>query len=100
MAVSLRLVRLGRRHRPFYRLRASDSRAAPTGRFLEELGTVDPIEKDPGKQVVLKKERIEYWLSQGAQVSPTVESLFKKHGVGQKAQSGEVVGSVGEGALD
>ncbi len=66
MAVTLRLVRKGRRHRPFYRLRASDSRTAPTGRFLEELGTVDPLEKDNKKQVILKQERIEYWLGQGA----------------------------------
>lgn len=84
MSVSLRLVRLGRRHRPFYRLRASESRTTTTGRFLEELGRVDPLEKDLSKQVVLKKERIEYWLSQGAKVSSTVGSLLKKHGIGRR----------------
>ena len=46
MAVKLRLVRLGRRHRAFFRLRAGDERYPPTGRFLEELGCVDPLEKD------------------------------------------------------
>jgi len=97
MAVCLRLVRLGRRHRPFYRLRASDSRAAPTGRFLEELGTVDPLEKNPDKQVVLKKERIEYWLSQGAQVSHTVQSMFKKHDIGQPAKATSSVGEAAAG---
>ena len=81
MAVAIRLVRLGRRHRAFFRLRVSDSRFAPTGRFLEEVGTVDPIVKDPNKKVVLKKERIEYWLGQGARVSSTVNSLLKRHGV-------------------
>ncbi len=87
MAVTLRLVRQGRRHRPFYRLRASDSRTAPTGRFLEELGTIDPLEKDNKKQVILKQERIAYWLGQGATVSPTVKSLLKKHGVGGSAET-------------
>ncbi len=83
MAVTLRLVRLGRRHRPFFRLRAADKRTTPTGRFLEELGLVNPFEKDASKKVVLKKERIEHWLSQGAETSPTVKSLLKKHGVGR-----------------
>ncbi len=85
MSVSLRLVRVGRRHRPFYRLRAADTRAATTGRFLEELGTMDPIAKDPNKQVALKKDRIEFWLSNGAKVSATVRSLLKKNGIGQPA---------------
>jgi small subunit ribosomal protein S16 len=76
---------LGRRHRPFYRLRASDTRAAATGRFLEELGTMDPIHKDPNKQVTLKKERIEYWLNHGAKVSATVRSLLNKNGIGRPA---------------
>ncbi len=81
MAVAIRLVRLGRRHRAFFRLRVSDSRFAPTGRFIEEVGTVDPIVKDTDKQVVLKKERIEYWLGHGAKVSSTVNSLLKRHGI-------------------
>ncbi|MFQ5429882.1 MAG: 30S ribosomal protein S16 [Phycisphaerae bacterium] len=83
MAVKLRLVRLGRRHRAFFRLRAGDERFPPTGRFLEELGCVDPLEKDASKKVVLNKDRIEHWLNAGAKVSPTVETLLKKHGIGQ-----------------
>lgn len=86
MAVTLRLVRLGRSHRNFFRLRASDSRYATTGPFIEELGFVDPIEKDAKKQVVLKVDRIEYWLSQGAKLSPTVRSLLKKHKIGAQAK--------------
>ena len=85
MAVKLRLVRLGRRHRAFFRLRAGDERCAPTGRFLEELGFVDPLIKDMDKQAVLKKERIEHWLSQGAKVSPTVRSLLARHGIAKPA---------------
>lgn len=79
MAVCLRLVRLGRCNRSFFRLRAADSRHATTGPFIEELGHLDPIEKDVNKQAVLKRERIEYWLKQGAKLSPTVRSLLKKH---------------------
>lgn len=82
MAVTLRLVRLGRRNRAFFRLRVADSRFAADGRFLEDLGTVDPIEKDKAKQVVLHKDRIEYWLGRGARPSDTVRSLLKNNGIG------------------
>ncbi len=87
MAVTLRLVRLGRRHRPFYRLRVSDSRFAPTGRFIEELGTLDPLQKDVAKQAVLKRDRIEHWLGVGATTSETVRSLLKKHDIGAREPS-------------
>lgn len=85
MAVTLRLVRLGHRNRAFYRLRAADSRNATTGRFIEDLGYVDPVLKDTSKQVVLKKERIEHWLAQGAKISDTVRQLLKKNGIRAKA---------------
>ena len=81
MAVKLRLTRLGRSHRSFFRLRAADERFPADGRFLEELGYVDPIEKDKSKAVALKKDRIEYWLSKGAKVNPTVAQLLKSHGI-------------------
>jgi small subunit ribosomal protein S16 len=87
MAVMIRMVRMGRRNRAFFRVRASDRRAAAGGRFLEELGYVDPIEKDPAKAVSLKKDRIEYWLSRGAQPSATVRSLLKKQGIGASAKA-------------
>lgn len=81
MAVKLRLTRLGRSHRSFFRLRAADERCPSDGRFIEELGYVDPLAKDKSKQVSLKKERIEHWLSVGAKVSPTVEQLLKTNGI-------------------
>lgn len=81
MAVTLRLVRLGRKNRAFYRLRASDSRSAATGRFIEELGFLDPLEPDQAKQVVVNKERVEYWLKMGATTSDSVRSLLKKQGI-------------------
>ena len=87
MAVTIRLVRMGRRNRAFYRLRASDDKFAAGGRFLEELGYLDPIAKDAAKQVGLKRERIEYWISKGATTSATVKRLLKKHGVGAAARA-------------
>ena len=92
MAVTLRLVRLGRNHRAFFRLRAADSRAPTTGPFIEELGFVDPLQKDEKKQVVLKKERIEYWLQQGAKTSATVKSLLKKQAIALPAKGKPPVG--------
>ncbi len=84
MSVKLRLTRMGRRHRPFYRINATDSREARDGRVLEKLGHFDPLEKDAAKQVVLNKERAEYWLSHGAIPSDTVAQILQKHGIHSK----------------
>jgi small subunit ribosomal protein S16 len=58
-----------------------DSRSPRDGRVIEELGWYDPNAKDPDKQLSLKRERIEYWLSVGAQPSETVRDLLVKQGV-------------------
>jgi len=79
--VKLRLKRMGRRHRPFYRLNAMDTRQPRDGRVLEELGYYDPIAPDESKQVKLKPERIRYWLDHGAATSETVRNLLRKHGI-------------------
>ena len=81
MAVRLRLKRFGRRHLPFFRINAVDSHKPRDGRVLEELGWYDPLAKTPDQQVSLKRERIEYWLGQGAQPSDTVRDLLKKNGI-------------------
>ena len=81
MAVKLRFKRLGRRHKPFYRLTAIESRNPRDGRALEELGLYDPTNKDPEKQVKLEAERIRYWLRLGATPSNTVRDLLKKNGI-------------------
>ena len=81
MAVKLRLKRTGRRHSPCYRLSAVDSRAPRDGRVIEELGQYDPLERDTEKQISFKRERIEYWLSVGAQPSETVANLLEKVGI-------------------
>lgn len=74
----IRMQRLGRRHRPFYRIGAIDTRVRRDGAVIENLGWYDPIQKDPSKQVMLKNERISYWLSKGAQPSDTVRDLLGK----------------------
>ena len=72
---------MGRRHRPFYRINAMDSRSPRDGRVLEELGFYDPLESDEAKQVKLKEDRIRYWLSKGAQPSETVGNMLRKRGI-------------------
>lgn len=59
-----------------------DQRQPRDGRSIEELGHFDPLERDPEKQVSLKRERIEYWLSVGARPTETVRDLLKKNGIG------------------
>ena len=84
MAVKLRLTRMGRRHRPFFRLNAVDGRTPRDGKVLERLGHYDPLEKDDAKQIVLKRDRIEYWLSQGAVPSDTVSEILLRNGIKHK----------------
>jgi small subunit ribosomal protein S16 len=80
VAVRIRLKKLGRRHRPFFRVCAMDARSPRDGRVIEELGYYDPMCKETDARAVLKKERIDYWLSVGAQPSGNVSTLIKKYG--------------------
>lgn len=74
--VRLRMQRLGRTHRPFYRICAIDQRTRRNGTVIERLGWYNPIEKDESKQLELNAERVQYWLSMGAQPSETVENML------------------------
>jgi small subunit ribosomal protein S16 len=74
--------KLGRKHRPFYRICAMDIRKPRDGRVLEELGTYDPMIHETDARAVLNSERIAYWLSVGATPSDKVGVLIKKYGVG------------------
>ncbi len=87
MAVKLRLKRLGRRHRPFYRVVAADVRCPRGGNVIEELGTYDPMEKNKANRVKLDTERIEYWLSVGAQPTGTVRDMLLKAGLAVSSQA-------------
>src|SRR5512137_808589 len=84
MSVKLRLTRMGRRHRPFFRLNAVESRTPRDGRILEKLGHYDPLEKDTSKAKVLNVERIQYWLKAGAVPSDTVAEMLAKAGIKTK----------------
>jgi len=76
MAVKIRLRRMGNRNAAFYRVVVQDARRAPTGRFIETLGWYDP--KQEGNNFSLNIDRVDYWLSNGAQPSETASSLIKK----------------------
>lgn len=80
MAVKIRLTRKGTKKKPFYRIVAADVESPRDGRFIETLGTYDPM-VDPAK-VTLKQERVSYWLGEGAEPTTTVRSILKREGVG------------------
>jgi small subunit ribosomal protein S16 len=84
MAVKIRMTRMGRRHRPFFRINAVESREPRDGRILEKLGHYDPIEEDPAKQIVLNSERVRYWLDNGAIPSDTVSQILLRQGIKTK----------------
>ncbi len=79
MAVHLRLTRMGRHKRPFYRVVAVDSRARRDGKYIEIVGTYDPL-KDPAV-TNLKSDRVLDWLHKGAQPSVTVRTLLRRSGI-------------------
>ncbi|HHX78754.1 MAG TPA: 30S ribosomal protein S16 [Acholeplasmataceae bacterium] len=81
MAVKLRLQRFGTKKRPYYRIVATDSVNPRDGRFIEIIGTYHPIEKDVLK---IDEEKALKWLSQGAQPTDTVKSLFTQLGIIEK----------------
>ncbi|WP_294581482.1 30S ribosomal protein S16 [uncultured Thomasclavelia sp.] len=82
MAVKLRLLRMGAKKAPFYRIVAADSRSPRDGRFIELLGTYDP-NSNPAK-VTIKEEEVLKWLNNGAQPTDTVKNLLSKEGIIKK----------------
>lgn len=82
MAVRIRLKRIGANKKPFYRVVVTDSRSPRDGRFIEEIGTYNPLVESDG--VTLDEEKALKWLQNGAQASDTVRSLFSKAGILQK----------------
>lgn len=82
MAVKIRLKRMGSKKKPFYRIVVADSRAPRDGRFIENVGTYDPLQDPP--VVSIKEEQILDWMSKGAQPSDTVKNILSKQGVMKK----------------
>ena len=78
MAVRIRLARMGAKKRPFYRLVAADSEAPRDGKFLEILGSYDPM-KDPGL-ITVQKEKVDSWIEKGATVTESARAILKKQG--------------------
>ena len=90
MAVRIRLSRGGSKKRPFYRVVAADQRAPRDGRFIEKLGTYNPLlPQDHEQRLVINEERVKYWLGVGAQPTERLEKLFiyrlaKQYGIVQE----------------
>jgi small subunit ribosomal protein S16 len=78
MPVKIRLARHGAKKKPYYRIVVADSESPRDGRFIEMVGSYNPL-KDP-VELSLKQERIKYWMDQGAIPTDTVRSLLKKEG--------------------
>ena len=85
MAMKIRLARGGSKKRPHYSIVAADSRSPRDGRFIEKLGTYDPLlAKDNEGRVKLDAERVQYWLAQGAQATDRVARFLEAAGVVEK----------------
>lgn len=85
MAVKLRLKRMGSKAKPFYRIVAADSRSPRDGRFIEIVGTYNPIAKSD--QVTVDEEKALKWLGNGAQPTDTVKNLLSNQGIWAKYKS-------------
>ena len=79
--VRIRLSRCGRTHKAYWRIGAFDARTRRDGRPIEYLGSYDPHQVEDADKVKMNRERIEYWLSKGAQPSETVAQILRKQGV-------------------
>lgn len=87
MSMKIRLARGGSKKRPFYRIVAADSRMPRDGRFIEKLGTYSPLlPKDSEDRVKMNVERIQYWMSHGAQPTERVQRMLEAAGVSPKTE--------------
>ena len=87
MAMKIRLARGGSKKRPFYRIVAADSRMPRDGRYVEKLGTYNPLlPKDSEERVKMDMERVQYWLGEGAQPTDRVSRFLEAAGVLEKKE--------------
>ncbi|MCH9692605.1 MAG: 30S ribosomal protein S16 [Gammaproteobacteria bacterium] len=76
--VTIRLARGGAKKRPFYHLAVTDSRKSRDGRFIERVGFFNPVARGQDERLRIDRERVEYWVGQGAQLSDRVSKLVKE----------------------
>jgi len=102
MAMKIRLARGGSKKRPFYRIVAADSRMPRDGRYVEKLGTYNPLlPKDSEERVKMNVERVQYWLGQGAQVTDRVSRMLEAASVLEKKErNNPTKGKPGQKAVD
>lgn len=102
MAMKIRLARGGSKKRPFYRIVAADSRMPRDGRFIEKLGTYNPLlPKDSEDRVKMDVERVQHWLAQGAQTTDRVSRMLEAAGVvDKKERSNPKKGTPGKAAQE
>ena len=87
MAMKIRLARGGSKKRPFYSIVAADSRMPRDGRFIEKLGTYNPLlPKDSEERVKMNMERVQYWIGQGAQPTDRIARMLEAAGVKDKVE--------------
>lgn len=77
MAVRVRMMRMGKKNLPYFRIAVFDAHTRRNGRTIENLGTYDPRAKDVGKKVTINRERLHYWRKQGALLTERLERLLK-----------------------
>ncbi len=87
MAVKIRLKRMGAKQRPFYRIIVADSRSPRDGRFIEAVGTYDPIKESDN--ITVNEEKVLSWLNNGAQPTDTVKSILRNTGIWAKYKNKE-----------
>lgn len=102
MAMKIRLARGGSKKRPFYRIVAADSRMPRDGRYVEKLGTYNPLlPKDSEERVKMDMERVQYWLGQGAQPTDRISRMLEAAGVLEKKERANLKkGEPGQKAKD
>jgi small subunit ribosomal protein S16 len=85
LAVKIRLKRFGAKNRPQWRIVVSDTKMPRDGRFIEEIGFYNPLQKE--EKIEVKKQRLDYWLAQGARLSDSLRALLKRAEKKSKAGS-------------
>ena len=102
MAMKIRLARGGSKKRPFYRIVAADSRMPRDGRFIEKLGTYNPLlPKDSEERVKMDVERVQHWIAQGAQPTDRISRMLEAAGVVPKTERANLKkGTPGKKAQD